>query len=341
MTRHWPCAVLILLTTGLEVSGQQQVPPRDPLTQTNEAARLERDFQARIAAEGLTVSLALELSRIQENRGAPERAEATLLAARSAFPADVSLAHALGAFYNRAGKFTQMMQTMEEAAALKPNDPAGYYLIATYYEEKVRKDFALSDADRIVYVQKGIEATDRALAFNPDHAEALVYKNILLRHQMKLEPDPARRQILQQQADYLRGRAMEIAKSRALNKSSDSSGAAPPPPPPAGRPCGEGTVATIGTPLRVGGGIKAPAKIRDVRPFYPPEAMSAKIQGVVIIEATLAEDGTVAAACVLRSVPYLDDAAVEAVRQWAFRPTLLNGMPVPVIMTVTVNFVLQ
>jgi TonB family protein len=61
----------------------------------------------------------------------------------------------------------------------------------------------------------------------------------------------------------------------------------------------------------------------------------------VIVEATIAEDGRVVGACVLRSIPSLDDAAVEAVNQWEFTPTMLNGMAVPVVMTVTVNFVLQ
>jgi protein TonB len=94
-------------------------------------------------------------------------------------------------------------------------------------------------------------------------------------------------------------------------------------------------------PVRVGGDIKAPTKLTDVRPAYPLDAQQARIQGVVIVEATIAEDGRVVGACVLRSIPSLDDAAVEAVNQWEFTPTMLNGMAVPVVMTVTVNFVLQ
>jgi protein TonB len=93
--------------------------------------------------------------------------------------------------------------------------------------------------------------------------------------------------------------------------------------------------------VRVGGNIRAPAKVTDVRPVYPVEAQSAKIQGVVIIEAVIGEDGRVAQGCVLRSIPLLDVAALDAVKQWEFTPTLLNGAPVPVIMTVTVNFTLQ
>jgi len=98
------------------------------------------------------------------------------------------------------------------------------------------------------------------------------------------------------------------------------------------------TSATGGAVVRVGGDIPTPKKIRDVKPVYPAEAQAAGIQGVVIIEATIGPAGYVSDARVLRSVPFLDQAAVDAVRQWAFTPTLLNGAPVSVIMTVTVNF---
>ena len=62
------------------------------------------------------------------------------------------------------------------------------------------------------------------------------------------------------------------------------------------------------------------------------------MQGVVILETTIDIHGQVSDARVLRSIPMLDQAAIDAVRQWAFTPTYLNGMAVPVIMTVTVNF---
>ncbi|MND07525.1 Gram-negative bacterial tonB protein [compost metagenome] len=65
------------------------------------------------------------------------------------------------------------------------------------------------------------------------------------------------------------------------------------------------------------------------------------MQGVVIIEATISTTGTVTDVRVLRSIPLLDQAAIDAVRQWQYSPTLLNGVPVPVIMTVTVQFTLS
>lgn len=94
-------------------------------------------------------------------------------------------------------------------------------------------------------------------------------------------------------------------------------------------------------PLPVGGRIKEPTKVRHVPPVYPAIAQQARVEGIVIIEAIIGVDGRVQQARVLRSQPLLDEAALAAVRQWLFTPTLLNGVPVPVIMTVTVHFKLQ
>ncbi len=94
-------------------------------------------------------------------------------------------------------------------------------------------------------------------------------------------------------------------------------------------------------PLRVGGSIAAPRKIKDVKPNYPLLAQSAHIQGVVTIEAVIGPNGKVTDARVIRSIPALDQAALDAVRQWEFTPTLLSGVAVPVIMTVWVKFSLQ
>jgi len=93
-----------------------------------------------------------------------------------------------------------------------------------------------------------------------------------------------------------------------------------------------------GDPLRIGGDIASPRKIEHVDPVYPAEAQAANVQGVVIIEALIDPRGNVASTKVLRSVPMLDAAAMDAVNQWRFTPTLLNGEPKSVIMTVTVNF---
>lgn len=91
-------------------------------------------------------------------------------------------------------------------------------------------------------------------------------------------------------------------------------------------------------PLRIGGHIKAPSKIKDVKPVYPAVAQAARVGGEVTVEATIGPDGKVVDVKVVRSVPLLDQAALDAVRQWEYTPTLLNGVPVPVVMTVKINF---
>lgn len=93
-----------------------------------------------------------------------------------------------------------------------------------------------------------------------------------------------------------------------------------------------------GGPIRVGGSIREPRKLSHVSPIYPAEALAANLQGIVILDAVIATDGTVRDVSVLRGVPVFDQSAVDAVQQWKFTPTFLNGKPVEVTMTITVHF---
>jgi len=108
----------------------------------------------------------------------------------------------------------------------------------------------------------------------------------------------------------------------------------PPPPPPPPPDWATGA-------LRVGGVIKAPQRVKDAQAIYPPDAMAAKIQGVVRVEALIDPSGRVSHTRVIESVPELDQAALDAVQQWEFTPTLLNGVAQPVFVTMTVNFTLR
>lgn len=105
-----------------------------------------------------------------------------------------------------------------------------------------------------------------------------------------------------------------------------------PPPPPAPAPR---------VPVRLHSGMSAPRKVLNVDPIYPAPAQAARKEGIVILEAVIDAAGSVASVRVLRSIPLLDQAAVGAVQQWRFTPALLNGEPVPVVMTVTVTFALE
>jgi TonB family protein len=117
---------------------------------------------------------------------------------------------------------------------------------------------------------------------------------------------------------------------------------APPPPPPPPPPSQAGTAPDwAANALRVGGTIGQPVKTKHVNPIYPAAAQAAKVQGVVILETRIGPDGKITNARVLRSVPLLDQAAIDAVMQWEFTPTRLNGVAVPILMTVTVQFTLS
>ena len=102
-----------------------------------------------------------------------------------------------------------------------------------------------------------------------------------------------------------------------------------PPPPPVSR-----------EPIRLHAGMQAPRKIVNVPPRYPTHAQLAHIEGVVVLDAVIDQTGRVTDVHVTRSIQALDQAAIDAVRQWRFTPTLLNGEPVSILLTVTVKFTL-
>jgi protein TonB len=97
----------------------------------------------------------------------------------------------------------------------------------------------------------------------------------------------------------------------------------------------------VSGPLRVSELVHPPRKIVDVRPAYPAIAHQARVEGTVILEAILDRDGRIDRTRVARSIPLLDAAALDAVRQWRYTPPVLNGEPVQVLMTITIRFTLQ
>lgn len=112
--------------------------------------------------------------------------------------------------------------------------------------------------------------------------------------------------------------------------------AAPPPPPPPVEQKKQ-------TPqrIRVGGQVQAANLIRQPKPVYPPLAKQARIQGTVRFNAIIGKDGTIQNLTLISGHPLLVPAAQEAVKQWLYRPTLLNGEPVEVATVIDVNFTLS
>jgi protein TonB len=111
--------------------------------------------------------------------------------------------------------------------------------------------------------------------------------------------------------------------------------AAPPPPPV------KETKAATPQRIRVGGNVIQANLIRKVTPLYPPLAKQARIQGVVRFTAIIGKDGTIQNLQLVSGHPLLVEAAKQAVTQWQYKPTLLNGEPVEVVTTIEVNFTLS
>lgn len=164
------------------------------------------------------------LSRIYEDSGDYENAEATLVKAREMKATDPAVYTTLAAYYNRQGEFDKSIEALQARAEREPANPEAFYTIATYYWEKAYRDFSLSDPQKITYVQQGIVAVDKALALNDQYMEALVYKNLLLRVQANLERNPARQQVLLREATQLSDRAEELRKLKAAAPAAPAGG---------------------------------------------------------------------------------------------------------------------
>jgi protein TonB len=109
---------------------------------------------------------------------------------------------------------------------------------------------------------------------------------------------------------------------------------AAPPPPPKEKP-------KTPSQIRVGGNVQAAKLIRQPKPPYPPLAKQARIQGIVRFNAIIGKDGTIQNLQLISGHPLLVPSATEAVKQWAYQPTLLNGEPVEVVTQIDVNFTLS
>jgi TonB family protein len=280
--------------------------PRDTPPPAVENARRERDLRAAVAGGAATKDIYLELARLA----------------------------------NLGNRFDDTIAALRGAASLEPESAEAQHRIGTMCWEYSRRDTAADSATKSKYIREGLAAEDRALALEPDYADAMTYKNILLRMQANLSTDPTEQARLVAEADALRNRVIEMQRV-GHGRHEPAGGPEPPPPPFIGfGEAYEDTMARL-SPVRVGGGVKIPVKTKDARPAYPADAQAAQVQGVVIVEALIDSSGAVANAKVLRSIPLLDEAALAAVSRWQFAPTAVNGAPASVTMTVTVNFTLK
>jgi tetratricopeptide (TPR) repeat protein len=156
-----------------------------------------------------------QLAKLYEDAGETEAAEKVYVAAKNAKPTDVNTYIQLAGFYNRQGDFSKAIEAFEQRADREPNNPEGFYAVATRYWDEAYRGVGVKETDKKTYVQKGLTAIDHAIQLKPDYPEALVYKGLLLRSQALLEKEPAKQQALIKQAETLRDQAEEIRKKKA------------------------------------------------------------------------------------------------------------------------------
>lgn len=326
------------LLTSLAAAPAPQAPPRDRPAPARAEAQLERTLRDEIATGRAPETTYTQLAKVLRERGDVDAADAVDLQWRDKFPTSVQAQTAAAGVFNRRGEFEKTIEALRAIADLQPQSPEARHRIAVFFWDKSRADDKLDAETKRSYIMQGIEAENQALALNPEYVEALTYKNILLRLQANLTADPAEQARLIAEADELRNRVISMQRQRESQPSST---------PRVEEPVFTGfdepfdqAVVRL-SPVRVGGNVRTPAKTRDVKPRYPPDAMRKRVQGVVIMQALIDESGAVVNAQILQSEPMLAAAAMDAVRQWRFTPTELDGRRVPILMTVTVNFTLQ
>jgi len=181
-------------------------------------------------------------------------------------------------------------------------------------------------------ISDGIANLDKALEINPQYDDAMAYMNLFIRERADLRDTPEEYKRDIEEADQWVQKALDSKKMRATTASS-STEPHPPPPPPGDRQ----------TPQRIQAGsvLTNNNLIRRVQPVYPQEAKTARIEGTVRFSAIIGKDGRIWNLQVISGHPLLVESALAAVRQWEYKPTLLNGQPVEIKTTIDVNFTLS
>jgi tetratricopeptide (TPR) repeat protein len=159
-------------------------------------------------------------------------------------PNDPKACGALAGFYNKPlwkddtgaarSKFDDAVTILDRCAQLAPNDPTGYQKVATFYWDKAYRDPLLTDQEKLVFAEKGLDAVNKALALKPDYFEAVIFKGLLIREKAKATPDPKLRQQYLDEAVTLAKQGQDLRKeaeaAQAAAAAAAAAGAASPAP---------------------------------------------------------------------------------------------------------------
>jgi TonB family protein len=217
-------------------------------------------------------------------------------------------------------------QRARSTAGMRPEDPG------PIHDPNVRLEFRNRTAHT---VEEGMSSLQKAIEIDPQYDDAMAYLNLLYRQVADSVDSPEEYKKMIADADLWVQRALETKKAKAASGISPNRNmvAAPPPPPDA-----QSTAPPA--QIRVGGMVMAQKLLHKVTPLYPPQAKEARIQGAVRFNAVIDRDGAIASLTLISGHPLFVPTATEAVRQWRYQPTLLNGQPVVVATQIDVNFTL-
>jgi len=155
------------------------------------------------------------LGKVYEDAAKPEQAEQAYIKAAAINPSNPEPYQYLSGFYDRAGNWAKAVEAMQKRAAADPSNPEAWHQMAVWLWAKADKDFTLTAAQKREFIDRGLEAEDKALSINAEYLDALVYKNILLRLKANTERSPAAQAALIREADQIRDKAIELQKKTA------------------------------------------------------------------------------------------------------------------------------
>ena len=178
----------------------------------NDAAAAEPVLIKMIEMEPSEPSNYAVLGKIYEDAGYYDDAEKVLLMSKAAKPKDAGVYLQLAGFYNRQGRFDKTIEALNQRAEIEPNNPEAFQTIAGYYWDETRADSALTEAQKREYIEKGLDAVNKAIGLKSDYVEALTFKGLLLRLQANIEKDPGKQQSLIKEATELSDKANELRK---------------------------------------------------------------------------------------------------------------------------------
>jgi hypothetical protein len=221
-------------------------------------------------------------------------------------------------------KWYPALMTARASLQMKPEDPGP---LPAPQRESLKAQYS-------ALLEEGIENLNRALLIDANYSDAMAYLNLLIRERADLRDTKAEYAADVAIADEWVQNALDAKKSQAMMSGMAAAPLPPPPPPP------PSTASAPGTPtrIRVSGMVQKANLITRVDPVYPLLAQQARISGQVRFNAIIGKDGNILNIQLVSGHPLLVAAAKDAVQQYVYKPTLLNGNPVEVITQVDVNF---